>query len=106
MKTLHINYTETGVPVADHLAESLILDVLDIDDDNVFLNISTENVLHASRYLKLTGKVDVVLDFTCEGVELEMDEMCRTKNWAPKFPSYHSKWMINIIQSHLNNTIE
>ena len=103
MKTLYINYSKTGRPIADrNVEEELLLHTTDCDEfHDVYINVSTGNVIDAVRYMKLTGQITCDVKLMFEGVDVPMNENCRIENWPDGFCDYTEKWFVGIFKSQM-----
>jgi hypothetical protein len=106
MKTLYINYTRTGTPIADCIVEEMILVHAsltgDVDiDRSMFWNVSTGNVIDAVRYMKLTGQITCDVKLMFEGQDVPMNENCRIENWPEGFCDYTEKWFVGIFKAQI-----
>lgn len=87
-RTIRIEYSATGNAYTDAAVPGLIMDLIQNTSD-VYINVGTENVVHAMRAAivrKMVKASDVV--FVYEGEELYPSEGGRLPSWPIGFCSF------------------
>ena len=103
MNTLYINYTRTGKPVSDMQVENEIIyqDRFTMNGNDKQFDVSTENIITASRCMKLNNDISCDLKIMFEGEELTMNEYMVISKHPFGFCDFSDRWTTKLLRRQM-----